>query len=47
MRPKAFTHKIPSVKIVKGIRRAARKHYPAEDKIRIVLDGLRWEVVTR
>jgi transposase len=28
---------------VKNIRRATRKHYSAEEKIRIVLDGLRGE----
>jgi len=28
---------------VKSIRRATRKHYSAEEKIRIVLDGLRGE----
>jgi len=28
---------------LKDIRRATRKHYSAEDKIRIVLDGLRGE----
>jgi transposase len=33
----------PSERIVKDIRRATRKHYSAEDKIRIVLDGLRGE----
>jgi transposase len=37
MRPKPSTHKSPSEKIVKDIRRATRKHYSAEDKIRIVL----------
>src|SRR3954451_25008072 len=34
---------ISSEQIVKDIRRATRKHYSAEDKIRIVLDGLRGE----
>src|SRR5436190_6693373 len=29
--------------VLKGIRRATRKHYSAEDKIRIMLDGLRGE----
>ena len=29
---------------VRDIRRVTRKHYSAEDKIRIVLDGLRGEV---
>src|SRR5947209_19101130 len=32
-----------SEEVVKDIRRATRKHYSAEDKIRIVLDGLRGE----
>ena len=32
-----------SERMVKNIRRATRKHYSAEDKIRIVLDGLRGE----
>ena len=35
--------KTPSEQIVRDIRRATRKHYSAEDKIRIVLDGLRGE----
>ena len=35
--------KTPGEKVVKDIRRATRKHYSAEDKIRIVLDGLRGE----
>jgi transposase len=30
-------------KVVQDIRRATRKHYSAEDKIRIVLEGLRGE----
>ena len=33
----------PGEKIVKDIKRATRKHYPSEEKIRIVLDGLRGE----
>jgi transposase len=32
-----------SEQIVKDIRRATRKHHSAEEKIRIVLDGLRGE----
>ena len=32
-----------AVKTVKDIRRATRKQYSAEEKIRIVLDGLRGE----
>ena len=31
----------PSERLVRDIRRVTRKHYSAEDKIRIVLDGLR------
>lgn len=31
----------PSEKFIKDIRRATRRHYSAEDKTRIVLDGLR------
>ena len=33
--------KAPAEKVVKDIRRATRRHFSAEDKIRIVLDGLR------
>jgi transposase len=43
MRQKSGTTKIPSEQVVKNIRRAMRKQYSAEDKIRIVLDGLRGE----
>jgi transposase len=43
MRQKSGTTKIPSEQVVKDIRRATRKQYSAEDKIRIVLDGLRGE----
>jgi transposase len=43
MRPKSSRLKTPGEKVVKNIRRATRKHYSAEDKIRIVLDGLRGE----
>ena len=37
------TTKSPSKKIVKDIKRATRKQYSSEEKIRIVLDGLRGE----
>ncbi len=37
------TTKSPGAKIVKDIKRATRKHYSSEEKIRIVLDGLRGE----
>ena len=35
--------KEPTEQVVKNIRRVARRHFSAEDKIRIVLDGLRGE----
>ena len=35
--------KTPAEQVVRDIRRATRKHYSAEDKIRIVLEGLRGE----
>ena len=37
------TSKSPGEKIVKDIKRATRKQYSSEEKIRIVLDGLRGE----
>ncbi|MEC7961766.1 MAG: hypothetical protein VX201_00690, partial [Pseudomonadota bacterium] len=37
------TTKSPGEKIVKDIKLATRKQYSAEEKIRIVLDGLRGE----
>ena len=37
------TTKSPGEKIVKDIKHATRKHYSSEEKIRIVLDGLRGE----
>ena len=41
MRQKSETTKVASEQIVKDIRRATRKQYSAEEKIRVVLDGLR------
>jgi transposase len=45
MRPNLSKSKLPAKKpaeqVVKDIRRATRRHFSAEDKIRIVLDGLR------
>ena len=41
MRPKSSSAKKPAEHVVKDIRRATRRHFSAEDKIRIVLDGLR------
>jgi transposase len=43
MSQKSLGPKSPSERLVQNIRRATRKHYSAEDKIRIVLDGLRGE----
>jgi len=43
MSQKSGTPKMSSEQIVKDIRRATRKQYSAEEKIRIVLDGLRGE----
>ena len=43
MRQKSETSKTTPEQIVKDIRRATRKHYSAEDEIRIVLEGLRGE----
>jgi transposase len=43
MRQKSNQSKEPAEKVIKEIRRATRKHYSAEEKIRIVLDGLRGE----
>jgi transposase len=43
MRTKSPSSKVPAERVLKDIRRATRKHYSAEDKIRIVLDGLRGE----
>jgi len=43
MRQKSGPRKAPSEKVVKDIRRATRKRHSSEEKIRIVLDGLRGE----
>lgn len=43
MRQKSETRATTSEPVVKDIRRAARKHHSAEEKIRIVPDGLRGE----
>ena len=43
MRQKSVPRKAASKKLVKDIRRATRKRHSAEEKIRIVLDGLRGE----
>jgi transposase len=44
MRQKSNSSAQSSEDIVKGIRRATRKRYSAEEKIRVVLDGLRGEM---
>ena len=43
MRQKSGSRKTTSEKVVKDIRRATRKRHSAEEKIRIVLDGVRGE----
>jgi hypothetical protein len=43
MRQKSVPEKEPATGVVKKIRRATRRHFSAEDKIRIVLEGLRGE----
>ena len=43
MRSKPMTTKAPAERVIKDISRATRRHFSAEDKIRIVLDGLRGE----
>lgn len=43
MRQKAGTQRASAEQVVKNIRRATRKQYGAEEKIRIVLEGLRGE----
>ena len=43
MRPRTSSAKKSAEQLVKDIRRATRRHFSAEDKIRIVLDGLRSE----
>ena len=47
MKPKSSNAKsrakAPAEQVVKDIRRKTRRHFSAEDKIRVVLDGLRGE----
>ena len=43
MRKKPGTKQSHGEKVVKDIRRATRKQYSAEEKIRVVLDGLKGE----
>ncbi len=44
MRQKPTTPETPSERLVRDIRRATRKQYSAEEKIRIILDDFRGEV---
>ena len=41
MKPKSSSSKKPAEQVVKDIRRKTRRHFSAEDTLRIVLDGLR------
>ena len=43
MNKRSGTSKEAADKLVRGIKRKTRKHYSAEEKIRIVLAGLRGE----
>jgi transposase len=43
MRQKSGPEKQPAEEAIKDIRRATRRHFSAEEKIRIVLEGLRGE----
>ena len=43
MRQKSVPVRGPAEQVIKNIRRATRRHFSAEDKIRIVLEGLRGE----
>ncbi|MFM8606332.1 MAG: transposase, partial [Hyphomicrobiales bacterium] len=43
MRQKSETRTRSTEQVVKDIRRATRKHHSAQEKIRIVLEGLRGE----
>jgi transposase len=43
MRQKSDPTPVAAEKLVRDIRRATRKQYSAEEKIRIVLEGLRGE----
>lgn len=43
MKQKSVPGKAPAEQVLKDIRRQTRRHYSAEEKIRIVLEGLRGE----
>ena len=43
MRQKSGPARAPAEQVVKDIRRATRRHFSAEEKFRVVLEGLRGE----
>ncbi len=43
MRQKSVPVRAPADQVMKDIRRATRRHFSAEEKIRVVLEGLRGE----
>jgi transposase len=43
MRQRPASVRAPAEQVVKDIRRATRRHFSAEEKIRVVLEGLRGE----
>jgi transposase len=43
MRQKSMLEKQPAEEAIKDIRRATRRHFSAEEKIRVVLEGLHGE----
>jgi transposase-like protein len=43
MRQKSGPEKQPAEETIRDIRRATRRHFSAEEKIRVVLEGLRGE----
>ena len=45
MRQRSGPVRSPAEEVVKDIRRATRRHFSAEEKIRIVLEGLRGEEI--
>ena len=47
MRQKSGPEKQPAEDAIRDIRRATRRHFSAEEKIRIVLEGLRGEEHSR
>ena len=47
MRSKADTHSDEAEKAVRDIRRATRRQYSPEEKVRIVITGLRGEYTSR